>query len=227
MPASHCKINPRPKTKLAKQEICSLFQGIPVADICDAMGRNAAFPSSIKPIGNAKLLGSAYTVRLPASENLLLYYALDNAQSGDVLVISCSGYEERAVCGEIMAIWAQHKQLSGFIVDGAIRDVEALRSINFPIFAKSITPNGPYKYGVGEINTPVNIGNIVVNPGDIIIGDDDGLIAIPYDEADIISKEARKIKEKGIKKINDILNKGKPDLEWLYKFIKQNNIIVK
>ena len=224
MSVPRCKILPRPKTRFTREELCTFFCELPVADICDAMGRNVALPSMLKPLGKANLLGTAYTVRLPASENLLLYYALDNALPGDVLVVSCAGYEERAVCGEIMALWAQRKGLAGFVIDGPVRDAEALRMTDFPVFARAISPNGPYKNGNGEINVPVSIGNVVVNPGDIIVGDEDGIVAVPEKQVEEVTKTAESIRDNGIKKIDAIMKNGKPNIEWLYKWLKENNL---
>ncbi|SFW49216.1 Demethylmenaquinone methyltransferase [Desulfovibrio desulfuricans] len=102
--------------------IIAQYRDLPVADICDALGRNAALPAALRPLGAARMLGTAYTVNLPASQNLLLYYAVDNARPGDVLVVSCAAYEDRAVCGEIMAHLALRSGLAGFVIDGAVRD---------------------------------------------------------------------------------------------------------
>lgn len=223
MSISHYKILSRPRNRFTREELCDCFCNLAVADICDAMGRNVAFPSMLKPLGKANLLGTAYTVKLPASENLLLYYALDNALPGDVLVVSCAGYEERAVCGEIMALWAQRKGVAGFVIDGSVRDVKALRMMNFPIFAKSVSPNGPYKNGTGEINVPISIGNVVINPGDIIIGDEDGIVTVPENQVEEVIKTAEVIRNKGINNVNSIIKEGKPNLDWLYSWLTENN----
>ena len=179
-----------------------LFGDLAVADICDALGRNAALPSAIKPLGATRLLGTAYTVNLPAGENLLLYYAVDNALPGDVLAVACDAYEDRAVCGEIMAALARKRGLAGFVVDGAVRDADALRAMDFPVYARAVSPNGPYKDGCGEINAPIAMGNAVIRPGDILVGDGDGLVAISRDE--------------GLRKLAAIGKTGKLNFNWLY-----------
>ena len=198
------------------QFIINQYADLAVADICDALGRNAALPAALKPLGASRMLGTAYTVNLPASENLLLYYAVDNALPGDVLVVSCAGYTERAVTGEIMATLAQARGLAGFVIDGAVRDADALSRMEFPVFARAVSPNGPYKDACGEINVPVSMGNVVIQPGDIIAADGDGIVAIRKEEAEFVAAEAKKITESGLEKLRSIAEKGSMDFSWLY-----------
>lgn len=203
-------------------DIVNLYSDLAVADICDALGRNAALPSALKSLGGSRMLGSAYTVNLPASENLLLYYAVDNAQPGDVLVASCGAYEERAVCGEIMVNLAIKRGLAGFIIDGAVRDARALRELPFPVYTRAVSPNGPYKDACGEINVPVSIGNVVINPGDIIVADDDGIVAIRAEEAENLAAQAQKITHEGQEKLRRIEERGTLDFTWLYEKLKKS-----
>ena len=197
-------------------EIVRQYADLAVADICDALGRNAALPSALKPFNNNRILGTAYTVNLPASENLLLYYAVDNARPGDVLVISCAGYTERAVAGEIVAALGKARGLAGFVIDGAVRDAEALRQTDFPVYARAVSPNGPYKDAGGEINVPVSMGNVVIQPGDLIVADADGIVSIRRQEAASVAEQARKITEAGLKKLRSIEKHGSMDMTWLY-----------
>lgn len=205
------------------REVLEKYVGLPVADICDALGRNAALPAALKPLGVSRMLGTAYTVNLPASENLLLYYAVDNAQPGDVLVVSCAGYTDRAVTGEIMATLAQARGLAGFVIDGAVRDSDALRGIGFPVYARAISPNGPYKDACGEINVPVGMGNVVIAPGDIIAADSDGIVAIRKEEAETVAEEALKIAEKGMQQLAKIKKGVKLDYSWLYERLEKTS----
>jgi len=206
----NCKIE-RPA-----QEVMLQYADLAVADICDALGRNAALPAALKPFNTARMVGTAYTVNLPASENLLLYYAVDNAQPGDVLVVACAGYTERAVAGEIVAALAKARGLAGFVIDGAVRDAEALRQTDFPVYARAVTPNGPYKDACGEINVPVSMGNVVIQPGDLIVADADGIVAIRKQEAVSVAEQARKITQAGLEKLRSIEKKGSVDMAWLY-----------
>ena len=184
-------------------------------------------PSALKPLGRARLLGTAYTVNLPASENLLLYYAVDNAQPGDVLVVSCAGYTERAVTGEIMANVALRRGLAGFVVDGAVRDAAALRQLDFPVYARAVSPNGPYKSACGAVNVPVALGNVVVSPGDIIVGDADGLVAVRPQEAQEAAEKARRLAEDGQGKLTQIAREGRLDYAWLYKKLESGGCVVR
>ena len=206
----NCKIE-RPA-----QEVMLQYADLAVADICDALGRNAALPAALKPFNTARMVGTAYTVNLPASENLLLYYAVDNALPGDVLVVACAGYTERAVAGEIVAALAKARGLAGFVIDGAVRDAEALRQTDFPVYARAVSPNGPYKDACGEINVPVSMGNVVIQPGDLIVADADGIVAIRKQEAVSVAEQARKITQAGLEKLRSIEKKGSVDMAWLY-----------
>ena len=208
--AINCKIQ-RPAPEVMLQ-----YADLAVADICDALGRNAALPSALKPFNASRIVGTAYTVNLPASENLLLYYAVDNARPGDVLVVSCAGYTERAVAGEIVAALAKARGLAGFVIDGAVRDAEALRQTDFPVYARAVSPNGPYKDACGEINVPISMGNVVIEPGDIIVADADGIVAIRSEEAAEVAEQARKITQAGLDKLRSIEKNGVMDMAWLY-----------
>jgi regulator of RNase E activity RraA len=132
------------------------------------------------------MIGAAFTVRTRSGDNLMVHKAIDLAEPGDVIVVDAGGDTTQAIIGEIMLRLARKKGLAGFVIDGAIRDSQAFRTLNFPCFAKGVTHRGPFKEGPGEINVPVSIGGMVVHPGDIVFGDDDGLVAIPLDHADEI-----------------------------------------
>ena len=204
------------KIERPTQEVMLQYADLAVADICDALGRNAALPAALKPFNTARMVGTAYTVNLPASENLLLYYAVDNALPGDVLVVACAGYTERAVAGEIVTALAKARGLAGFVIDGAVRDAEALRQTDFPVYARAVSPNGPYKDACGEINVPVSMGNVVIQPGDLIVADADGIVAIRRQEATSVAEQARKITQAGLEKLRSIEKKGSVDMAWLY-----------
>ncbi|MEY8351980.1 RraA family protein [Lachnospiraceae bacterium 54-53] len=177
-------------------ELVEAFRDIPVANIDDCMNRIAAVDSGLKPMNRARLLGTAFTVKAPAGDNLMFHKALDMAQPGDVLVIAAFASQSRSLCGEIMTRYAMSKGLAGFVVDGCIRDsIEIGEITDFPVYARGVTPNGPYKNGPGEINFPVSCGNQVISPGDILVGDGDGLLVIKKEEAAELAKRAKKVSE--------------------------------
>lgn len=188
------------------------FKGIPVANIGDQMGRISCVATEIKPQNGVGLLGTALTVKAPAGDNLMFHKALDMAEPGDIIVVDGEGDMGHALCGEIMMRYAMTKGITGFVVDGCIRDVEALQELDFGVFARGVNPKGPYKNGPGEINVPVSIGGQVVRPGDILIGDRDGLVVVrPEDAPELIEKSTEKLLQEKVKfeKIDaGILDKG-------------------
>lgn len=205
---------PRPAPELLAQ-----FNGIPVPNLGDAMNRTAAISAQITPVNQVRLTGTAYTVRVPAGDNLLFYYAIDNAKPGDVIVVDGGGFEERALCGEIMATYAAKRGLAGFVINGAIRDKVELSQMDFPVFAKAACPNGPYKNGPGEINVPVNIGGRIICPGDILVGDGNGLVSIHPQDAELVLKKAHAVMEKEAGMMKEIEEQGKMSLGWMYEKI--------
>lgn len=125
------------------------------------------------------MIGTALTVRVPAGDNLFIHKALDQIRPGDVLVVDGEGHENRALVGEIMTSIGASRGAVGFVINGSIRDAGALAQSSFPCFARSAIHRGPYKNGPGEINVPVSIGGFVIEPGDIVVGDEDGIVAFP------------------------------------------------
>ena len=180
------------------------FRNIPVANLDDCMGRTAALSSAIRPYGPRRLLGQAFTVRVPAGDNLMFHKAMDMAQPGDVFVIDAFGCEERSILGELMVSYCKIRGASGIVVDGCIRDADAIRAMNFPIYARGVTPNGPYKNGPGEIGGAVVVGGQVIRPGDILAGDGDGIVVIRPEDAEEIMERAeskRRLQELLIKQM--------------------------
>ena len=125
------------------------------------------------------MVGTAITVRTREGDNLFIHKALDLLQPGHVLVVDGGGDVSRALVGEIMATIAQHRGAAGMVLDGAVRDVDALRQSDFPVFARAAIHRCPFKNGPGAINVPVTVGGMLVHPGDIVVGDGDGVVAFP------------------------------------------------
>ncbi|NEW90735.1 RraA family protein [Rhodopseudomonas sp. BR0M22] len=125
------------------------------------------------------MVGTALTVSTRAGDNLAIHKALDMVRPGDVIVVDGGGDTSRALVGEIMMTIAQVRGAAGYVIDGSIRDCGAFARADFPCFAKTAIHRGPYKNGPGEINVPVTVGGMVVEPGDIVVGDEDGVVAFP------------------------------------------------
>ena len=137
---------PRPAKELVEQ-----FRGMPVANIDDNMGRIAAVDSAIVPINSSPLVGTAFTIRAPQGDNLMFHKAMDMAQPGDVIMIDAGGSVDRAIFGELMATYCRSRGIAGIVCDGAIRDCDGLSKMtDFAVYAKGVTPNGPYKNGPGS-----------------------------------------------------------------------------
>jgi RraA family protein len=125
------------------------------------------------------MVGTALTVRTAAGDNLTIHKALDLVGPGQVIVVDGGGDVSRALIGEIMLNIASSRGAAGFVVDGAVRDAAALAASDLPVFARTAIHRGPYKNGPGDINVPVSVGGMIVNPGDIVVGDADGVVAFP------------------------------------------------
>ena len=156
-------------------------------DISDLMNRLSALEPEIKNMTapDLRLVGPACTVKVYPGDNLMVHKALDIAQPGDVIVVDTSSSSLTAVLGDLVCTKARHRGIAGFIVDGLIRDLPAIRRLgDFPVFARDVTPKGPLHRGPGEIGYPVSCGGIVVNPGDVVVGDVNGVVVVPRDIAD-------------------------------------------
>ena len=173
------------KVNRLDRDLIEKFRDIPASNIGDIMNRLYCMRENITRIGknHIGLLGSAFTVKVPDGDNAFLHCALDLAQPGDVLVVDGNGCTSRSLMGEIMFTYAQNKGLAGIVIDGAIRDADSLNELDIPVYAIAVTPQGPYKNGPGEINVPVSCGGQVVFPGDILVGDMDGICVIRAVEA--------------------------------------------
>lgn len=180
------------KRSLPKKELVERFSKLPAANVADCMGRLSALSPEIKLQSSPenRMCGVALTVKARAGDNLMLHKALNIAQEGDVIILSNEGDRSRAIMGEIMYKYlADFKKVAGIVIDGPIRDLDVIAHEKCPIYATGSTPGGPYKEGPGEVNVPISIGNIAVMPGDIILGDRDGVIVISKnDAADLIDK---------------------------------------
>ena len=147
----------------------------------------------LRPFHNidGTMVGRALTVKVAAGDNKLIHKALDVVEPGQVIVVDGGGETSRALIGEIMVAIARSRKAVGFVIDGAIRDSATIGAGDFPVFARAAIHRGPYKHGPGSINIPVCIGGMVVNPGDIVVGDHDGVVAFPVEGAESLLETVR------------------------------------
>ena len=160
-------------------DLIEAFRDAPTSVISDNLAR---LPGAVglRPFHRGgRLVGTAFTVRTRPGDNLAIHRALELVGPGDVIVVDGGGDETRALVGEIMKTIAEYRGAAGYVIDGAIRDVAAFAASDFPCFARTAIHRGPYKSGPGEINVPVSIGGSVISPGDIVVGDEDGVVSFP------------------------------------------------
>ena len=185
---------PRPGFTIARSferpsaELVAAFRGLASANISDVQGRQNTLDYRVKPIYTPMepICGAAFTVKARPGDNLLATKAIHMAQPGDVIVISGSYDTALSVWGGVMSAMARTKGITGVVTDGLARDVAETRSSGLPVYAIGLTPVGPTKEGVGQINTPVSCGGVIIYPGDLIVGDEDGVVAVRRLEAEAV-----------------------------------------
>ncbi|HEY5586629.1 MAG TPA: RraA family protein [Ruminiclostridium sp.] len=208
--------------KRPSKDIIEKFKDIPVANIADNMGRISCVGTEIKRYSNVNMLGCAFTVKVAPGDNLMFHKALDMAKPGDVIVVDGEGSSSHSLCGEIMVQYAIKQGFNGFLINGCIRDSGTISGLNFSIYAIGVQPKGPYKNGPGEIGIPVCVGGIVIAPGDILVGDADGVVVIkPCDAEDVLRKAIahNKMEEDTFRHIAA----GTFDRSWVDKTLKEKS----
>jgi len=203
-----------PSAAQADPAVLATLRTLAVALLSDNMARLSG-SYGLLPLHQVKpMAGTAVTVHTRAGDNLVIHRAFDFCRPGDVLVIDGGGDLSQALLGEIMATYAERIGIAGLVVDGAIRDSYAFKRGTFPCYARGITHKGPYKYGPGEINVPVCVGGMHVSPGDIVVGDEDGLLSITQADAPgvIALAQAQQHKEEASLKA---IRAGTWDRSWI------------
>ncbi len=189
----------RPDASLVQQ-----FTELASSNLADAMGRFHFCDPGIRMRTGLPLYGVAVTVMARPADNLMVHKAMEVARPGDIIVVNTSGNTTSAVFGELMGNSAVAARLGGLVVDGAIRDVSALTDLGFPVFSRSVSAGGCDKDGPGEINVPIACGNTVVMPGDIIVGDQDGVVIVPREDAEQVLVLVRALKDREAKRVAEI-----------------------
>jgi 4-hydroxy-4-methyl-2-oxoglutarate aldolase len=183
--------------KRPPEQTISKLRTLPAANIADALGKPCAFTldPQIRPaFDGIRLVGPAVTVREHPDCNLMSHAAIDLMQRGDVLAVDAGGYTGTAVGGFLMSRKMMSKGVEGVVVDGAWRDRSEITKAKFPVYCRAWQPGGPHKDVPGSVNLPVSIGGVVVHPGDVIIGDDDGVVIVPSDSLDDVLARAQSIR---------------------------------
>jgi regulator of RNase E activity RraA len=183
-------IEKNPSAPQADPKLIAMVKDIAVALLSDQLRRNRGSKGLLPYHSPAPLAGTAVTVRTRGGDNLAILRAYDYCRPGDVMVVDADGDLDNALVGGIMTFFAASMGIAGMVIDGAIRDVGEIRERPFPVYARGVTHRGPYKDGPGAINVPVSVGGMTVMPGDIVVGDQDGLVAFSADQAPTIIEKA-------------------------------------
>lgn len=183
------------------------------ATIHEAIGKQGALPATIKPISaTMTLCGTAFTINSMPGDNLLLHRAVVEARPGDILVASMSDHYEAGYWGEILSVAAMERGIAGLVIDACVRDADPIEELGFPVFCRGLCIRGTTKFGRGTLNEPLIIGDVLINPGDFVVGDRDGVVVIPMTRA---SEAIEKSSARQEKEANTLaqLRSGKTTLE--------------
>ncbi len=204
--------------------LCTRAAAVPAANIGDVANRMQSMRGGFRAYGGRRLLaGPALTVRARAGDNLMLHEALDLALPGDVVVCDAGGDLGTAIMGDIMARHAAARGIAAIIVDGAVRDIDGLAKLHLGVWARGVTPAGPYKDGPGEIGYPVSCGSLVVMPGDLIACDEDGVVVVPRADAATVIAAAEAHAEKEHEAMKAI-DEGRADRAWVGKILRDRGV---
>lgn len=205
--------------------LLDLYRELPVATVSDVLGPGHVLNARVKPLApGMRVLGPAYTLRLPATDNLGMHVAVKDARPGDVIVADQQGGQLAAPVGEIMAAAARHKGLAGIVLDGVVRDVAPLRAGGWPVFAAGAHAQQCRKDGPAWLREPVTCAGVQVRPGDIVLGDDDGVVVIPVERAHAVAQEVKIRIAKESQRIAAI-NAGVVSPAWLDETIERVGIV--
>ena len=199
----------------APRELIDEFRGLSTAILSDAMNRMNSMTADIKPtVEGTHIAGPAVTVQCIVGDNLMIHKAIYVAGPGDVIVVDARGHKDNSVWGNIMSQACRIRGIEAVVIDGAIRDIRENREGGFPIFCKGVVPAGSQKSWGGNINVSIQCGGVGVEPGDIVVGDDDGVVVVPTDIASKVlqgAKERAKVEEEWLHE----LQKGRTTLELI------------
>lgn len=216
-----------PRQRVVGKDDVARFRQIPVANVSDCMSRMSAGGARLRPMHDGTLMaGPALTVRCRPGDNLLVHKALSLAEPGDVIVVDAGGDLTNAIIGEIMAAYAVTRGVAGIVINGSIRDAGTLRKSSLPVYAAGVTHRGPYKDGPGVINGTVALDGMTIEPGDLVLGDEDGLLCVPYGQVGELYKAASAKHAAELEMLAQIAA-GKLDTSWIDARLKELGCAVK
>lgn len=181
----------RIRREIVSPDIVEEYAGLGTATVYEANGRRGSMDPAIKPIfSGMRIRGVALTVQAPPGDNLMIHKAIDIARPGDVIVVDSGGHVAGA-WGELMAVAARARGVAGLVIDGYARDGDEIRLLDFPVFSRGLCIRAVDKLALGSVNHPITCGGVVVNPGDLVVGDDDGVTIVAFDDAGVTLGNAR------------------------------------
>lgn len=201
--------------KLPEEALLAKLLALGSSTVYEAQGQVGAAPPAIRPIpGGTPVIGRAYTLRISPGDNLGLHHAVVRAQPGDCLLVDASGFLEAGVWGEVLTVAAQARGLAGLVVDGAVRDVERVAALGFPVFSRGISMGGATKTDPGVHGLSLVWDGTTIEPGDLVVGDQDGVCVVKHFELDTVLAAAISREEREAQML-DALHAGASTLELL------------
>lgn len=197
------------KIERPDSELIKALGEFPAAILSDAMEKAQTMHAEIKPVGLVeRIAGPAVTARSLAADFLTPVKAIDYTQPGDIIVVDVKGYKDAAVWGELAATSCKLLGVAGVIIDGAVRDSDGIRETGVPHYSRAVTPNAGDASVLGDINTTIQCGGVIVNPGDIIVADNDGVVVVPKAKAAAVLEQAKAQVEAEQKLYDLLINEG-------------------
>ncbi|AEI80717.1 demethylmenaquinone methyltransferase MenG [Cupriavidus necator N-1] len=219
------RIHPKPAPTVSNA-LLERYGSFPVANVSDAMSRTVG-TTRLRPYHrrDGVMAGRALTVRTRPGDNLMVHKALDLCGPGDVIVVDAGGAGPNAIIGEIMLALAIARGAAGFVIDGLIRDSDTIGKETLPVYARGVSHRGPYKDGPGELHVPVCIDGMVVRPGDLVLGDGDGLLVVAAEDAEEIAARVENVQRTEAAVLESIAQ-GRADRSWVERTLREKGVAV-